>query len=276
MPKPSIQLILLGSAALILAAEPALWLVHTWLDPIYGGHGLPVFLMVVALFSWSLSTPRLRPDPRARRFALYLLVATAVIRLLGQVLAVNTLGALALVVDIYALALLSGLRWRRRPLSPFWLAVVFSFSLPLERILQRTIGFGLQQISADGACRTVGWLVDGVQCEGVHILAAGQEISVDLPCSGARGLLQLLLLLSVLATLVRPGWKDAFRGLFITLTAAVGANILRITALILGQIFPLGISVMASPWHDIIGLAALAIGAGPILLWATTGRTSPA
>lgn len=275
MARPPFQFILLSAAAVILAAEPSLWLVRTWLDPVYGGHGLPVFLMVVALFSWSLSSPRRSQDPGVRRYALYLLFTTAVIRLFAQVLAVNTLGALALVVDIYALALLCGLRWRRRPLSPFWLAVVFSFSLPLERILQRTVGFGLQQISAEGACRTVGWLVDGVRCEGVQVLAAGQEISVDLPCSGARGLLQLLLLFSVLATLIRPGWARAFRGLLITLTAALAANILRISALILGQVFPLGISVMASPWHDLIGLAALALGGIPILLWAASGSSAP-
>jgi hypothetical protein len=72
--------------------------------------------------------------------ALTLILVSATVRLAGQVLAINTVGALCLVLDVYALGLLLRLARRARPISPAWLAVVFAFSLPLERIVQRTIG----------------------------------------------------------------------------------------------------------------------------------------
>ena len=256
-------------AIVLLAVQPVVWLVQTWVDPAYQSHGLLVALLVAALLGWSLSSPRLRYGPHRR--ALILLLLTAGVRLLGQLLGVNVIGAVALVLDLYAVGLLLGLSDRQRPLAPGWLALLFAFALPLERIIQRTIGFGLQHISATGACQVLSWGPDSVQCQGVRIVLAGQDVLVDLPCSGARGLLLLLMLFTALAVLLRPRPMIALLGLGLTLSSAVLANIIRIVLLALGLAHPEyfgGVSVMEAPWHEAIGVCTLFLGALPVLVWA--------
>lgn len=209
---------------------------------------------------------------KTKYFALSLLLLSTLTRFIGQMFDVNTVAALALVVDVYAIGLLLGLEQRQRPLSAFWLAVLFAFTLPLENQLQRLVGYGLQQISAQGACQLLSLGNDTVACAGVDIMLAGQEVLVDLPCSGARGLLHLLVLFSALAALTRPVWWQSLIGLSITLVAAWLSNVFRITVLALGIVYAdnWGIDVMAEPYHDLIGLLALGIGVSPILLWAIT------
>lgn len=286
---PAIGLVpaLFALALGVLAVEPVLWLIRTWRDPSYDSHGGWVALAVAGLFAWSVSSGV--PDhtaPKAR-LAVALLIGTAAVRLAGQVLAVNTIGAAALVIDVYAIGLLCGLASRRRAVSPGWLALCFAFSLPLERILQRAMGYGLQSLSADGACRLLGTFFDNVTCNGVRIVIAGVDVLVDLPCSGARSALLLLLFFCVAAAFCRPRPAQALAGLGITLGAAFAANVLRISALAVGIARPGlygGIDVMQQPWHDALGLAALLAGAVPVILWgrrswprpADAGRVTPA
>jgi exosortase/archaeosortase family protein len=255
----------------ILAVHPVIWLITTWIDPAYGSHGWLVFAVAALLFVWSVTSQRRWVTTASRRRALWLLAITAGVRLISQLMGVNVIGALALVLDVYAIGLLFELNARTRALSPGWLALLFAFSLPLERIVQRTIGFGLQHVSAAGACGVLKTGFDSVQCEGVRILLAGRDVLVDLPCSGARGLLLLLLLFSVLSALIQPTLRQAGLGFAITLAAAVVTNVLRIVVLAVGLAYPGsfgGVDVMASPWHEAIGLTALALGAAPVLLWA--------
>ncbi len=200
-----------------------------------------------------------------------MLSLTALVRLMGQILDVNVIGALALIVDVYALGLLLRLHQRQRAISPFWLAVLFAFALPLEHIMQHTIGYGLQLMSAVGACQLLSLGAEPVQCEGVRILLAGKDVLVDLPCSGARGLLLLFILLSALARITRPSWLYASVGIVITLIAAFIVNTIRIVLLAIGLAYADnlgGIDVMAQPYHDIIGFTALGIGIIPVVWWA--------
>ncbi|MGI9384892.1 MAG: exosortase T [Methyloligellaceae bacterium] len=270
--------ILFATAAAVLAIEPALWLGRTWRDPSYDSKGFLVLGLCAGLFGWSASSPRISAKPANVRLAIALLAATACIRLAGQVLAVNTIGAIALIIDVYAIALLSGLQHRARSVSPGWLAICFGFSLPLERIVQRTIGYSLQHVSADGACMVLDGLFGDVVCNGIRILLEGKDVLVDLPCSGARAILLLLLFFAVVASLCRPRLHQAANGFAVTLGAGLATNVLRIVGLAIGIAFPewlAGIDVMAQPWHDAIGLALLALGCVPILVWAHTVRRRP-
>ena len=263
--------ILFAAALGLLALQPILWLIGTWRDPSYDSQGFLIFLVAAGLFAWSITSRRLACAGHHGRRAILLLIATAAIRLAGQLLAVNTIGAIALAIDIYAIALLCGLHVRARAVSPGWLALCFAFSLPLERIVQRTIGYGLQNLSADGACVVLGTAFDNVICEGVRIVIAGADVLVDLPCSGARVALLLLLLFSAASAVSRPGPVQAFGGFAVTLTAALVANIVRICILAVGIARPdlyFGIDVMAQPWHDLVGLITLLVGAAPIIAWA--------
>jgi exosortase/archaeosortase family protein len=210
---------------------------------------------------------------------LRLLFASSAVRLLGQVLGVNIFSALTLVVDVYALGRLLRLPQRHRPIAPFWLAVLFAFSLPFERVLQHTAGFGLQQLSAAGACAVLqlGW--DKVRCEGVRIGIAGKDVLIDLPCSGARGLLLVLALFAALAALSLPKRYDAAAGFLLALMSAWMGNVLRIVTLAIGIADPDllgGIAVMEAPWHELIGLMALVLSSLPLLIWARASGSKPA
>src|SRR4029450_8302207 len=206
---------LIAAAVLILAVDPIRWLVTTWSDPAYDSNGLLVFLAAVGLFAWSVTSPVVDHAPRRRSLAFGLIALSASVRLAGQILAINTVGALCLVFDVYALGLLLGLGARARLVSPAWVAVVFAFSLPLERIVQRTIGYMLQQVSAKGACGVLETVYDAVTCEGVRIVLAGKDVLVDLPCSGARALLLTLLVFAGAAAICRPAPLQAAAGFLI-------------------------------------------------------------
>lgn len=271
--RPS-TLVFLGAG--LLAADPLRWLLDTWTDATYNPEGLWVALAVAALALWSLLSARRRETPDPDR-ALWLLGAAAAVRAAGQLLRVNVLGAVTLAVDVYALATLAGLGQRRRAVSPGWLAALFALSLPLERVLQRAFGYGLQQLSASGACSVLGAMDFAVVCKGTRILLDGQDLLVDLPCSGARGLVLLLTLYCGVCALVRPDLFRAARGFALTLAAAWAANVLRIVLLALGLARPQwlgGASVMEAPWHELVGLATLAVGAAPVLWWARRPRRS--
>ncbi len=264
---------LTGIAVAILAFHPVLWLVNTWRDPSYASQGFIVFAVCLSLFLWSVSSRRLTCQPVERTAPYVLLGLSALIRLIGQVFAINMIGALTLVFDVYAISRLCGLHLRARHVSPLWLSVCFAFSLPLERLLQRTIGYGLQHLSADGACLALSSLYGQVQCAGVRIMINTQDVLVDLPCSGARCLLLLLLFYFLCAAVSRFRIRAVISGFLLTLAAALGANVLRITLLATGIAYPEklgGIDVMAQPWHDLIGLLTLGIGALPIVLWTRT------
>ena len=263
--------VLIAAAALILAVDPIRWLVATWRDPAYDSNGLLLFLAAAGLLAWSVTSPLIERAPRRRGLALGLIALSASVRLVGQVLAINTVGALCLVLDVYALGLLLGLGARARAVSPAWLAVVFAFSLPLERIVQRSIGYMLQQVSAAGACGLLGTFYDGVVCEGVRIVLAGKDVLVDLPCSGARAILLTLLAFAAAAAVCRPAPLQAVVGLAVALVSALAANIVRIVVLAVGIAEPSrlgGIAVMEQPAHDLVGLATLALACAPLLAWA--------
>jgi len=270
--------LIFGIAAGVLAFEPIHWLAQTWQDPAYDSKGFLIFLVCVGLFLWSVTSPRNHTHPTNTRWALALLTATALIRLTGQVFAVNIIGALALVIDVYALATLAGVQYRKRSISPGWLAVCFLFALPLERVMQHTVGFGLQSLSAGSACLILGGLFDNVSCHGVRILINHKDVLVDLPCSGARTLLLLQLFYAACMTVCRPSLTSGLFGFCVTLFSSLWINIFRIVALAVGIAYPemvFGMDVMAEPGHSLLGLMALALGCLPILLWARFTEYTP-
>ena len=263
---PAYQL-LLALGILLLAIEPINWLLGSWLEPAHDSKGGWVFLLCVGLFAWSVFSPITSVATQSHKKAVLLLVGTALFRGFGQVFAVNVLGAVALAIDVYALGLLARLNDRKYPLSPGWLAILFAFSLPLERILQRIIGFGLQHLSADGACALLESLFADVQCVGIRILLAGRDVLVDLPCSGVKSLMLLCILYTALMCVFRPPLVKSLLIGIVTLASALLGNMIRITLLSIFIAYPEkigGINVMAQPWHDLIGLCCLAIAALPL------------
>ena len=253
----------LALASTILAAEPLLWLLRSWQDPAYQSIGHVYFGALAALILISLTSGPAKQGAGSNGILLVFLAA-ATLRLLGQVFAVNILSALALAVDVFAIARILRLDLRPRALSPFWLAVFFLFALPLSPILERVLGFPLQMISARLSCAMLGPFFTGLECQGVRLKVNGADVLVDLPCSGATGLLLMLALWTGINAWSRPRLGIACVGLAATLIAALLGNGLRISLLAAG--LGLGIDTMAPTLHTAIGLFSLAVSAGPLLL----------
>ncbi|MGC3938577.1 exosortase T [Roseobacter sp. EG26] len=249
----------LALASALLAVEPLKWLVHSWHDPSYQSDGGLYCLALFGLVGLSLksSSPRAAP-PTGRVFVLFLFAAG--LRLLGQILAVNIVSALALAADIYALAALLRLEHRRFAISPFWLAVFFLFALPLGPILQRIAGYPLQRLSAEVACRMLSPVFDDLICEGVRLQVNGVDVLVDLPCSGASGLLLMVSLWAFLNVIYRPAFLPAISGLGVVMLFALLGNALRISLLASG--LALGYDTMAQVPHVAIGVMTIALSAG--------------
>ena len=255
-----------GLASLVLAVDPAVWLWRTWTDPSYASGGWPVAVAVGAIAAWSLSSGVVRPGG-TRRLAFLLLVAAALLRLAGQVLAISVLGGFALVLDAYAVLALLRVTDRARAVSPLWLAGLFAMSLPLERIAQRALGYPMQEVSAAGACSLLRSVFDDVACEGVRLRVAKQDVLVDLPCSGTQALMLSIALVFALFAVQRPALLQAAFWLALAVALSVALNAVRIAviAVLLVHRDATGIDPMAEPWHDLIGYATLALSVAPVI-----------
>lgn len=255
--------LLAAPGLLALVWDPARWLWRTWLDPSCASDGAVVAAITAALLAASLLSGSAPADARASRRAAGLLVLTAAIRLAGRLLAVDTIGALALGVDVGAVAMLLGVERRPFALRPAALAAFFTLSLPLEYLAQRLLGHPLQLLAARTAEVLLHPFSPEMTRQGVLLLHPAIRLSVDLPCSGARGLV-------LLSALFLGFWtRRALSGRGIALAlASVGfgafvANTLRIVALFAGSVA--GLPVIEEPWHTALGAAALALGALPLL-----------
>ena len=240
--------------ALILAFEPAGWLLGTWTQPGYQGLGWVPAVLTLLLMLWSLSSA---PANHARsNISIYVLLTTTVLRLLSQLLDINVVGALLLCVDVFAVAHLLGLHKRSRPVAPVWLALLFAFSLPLEPMMQRVFGYLLQQISAWTACGllSIGW--GDVQCASTRITLQGADLLVDLPCSGAQLLSTSGCVLALLCAALRPQRSRTLLACaaFLPLTIAANSGRISLLALGLANRDAVGFDVMQPAIHESIGL----------------------
>lgn len=260
-----------GLAAVALVLDPAGWLAETWRDPAYQSDGGWVGLLVVGLVLWSVRSGGAQTDRRAAGLAWRLLLGTAAARVLGHLLAVDTIGALALVVDVAAVSIALGVDRRPFALRPLALAALACLALPVEHLLQRLLGHPLQLAAA--------WLAAGVLRpfdpalvrEGVLLLHPDVALAVDLPCSGARGLMLLsgVALACWCRRAVSP--RQALAGFAAVAVGALGANALRVVLLYVAA--RAGWPLQHEPWHSAIGCAVLGMGALPV--FAVAARATP-
>jgi exosortase/archaeosortase family protein len=269
---PATALLITGAA--LLAYAPMRWLVATWYAPGYEHTGALVFLVCVGLFVWSWRSPIESRTPPGG--VVYLLGLTAGLRLAAQLLDVNVLGALLLAVDVFALAQLAGLPDRKRAVSPFWLAVLFCGALPIEPMLQRLLGYGLQHTSAWLACGMLQpWFAD-LTCDGIRLTAQGQDVLVDLPCSGAELLAVMGLVFAAINALRRPALRTVCWAVPAGLVICLLGNALRISILALGIVYrdAWSIDVMAPLPHTLIGLVTVSLASVAIWMMASLYRSS--
>jgi hypothetical protein len=132
-----VVLVILSAAA--LAAQPLLGLSATWRGSAGHPAGTTLAAAMLVLLAWSLTSEQLPDTPSSRRYALLLLALSTLLGSVGRVLRVHALAQLTLALELYALSVLGGVHWRRRALSPGWLATLCAVALPLEQALQRAL-----------------------------------------------------------------------------------------------------------------------------------------
>jgi exosortase/archaeosortase family protein len=258
---------LFALASVLLAYEPVRWLIRTWADPSYQSSGLIYVAGVILLVTWSATSRRLESCDTSKTHALMLLICAAALRLFSQVASINIIGGMALALDVFALLTWFGLAYRERAVSPFWVSVLFLFALPFERVAQRILGYPLQELSAFGACQILSPFFNDLACAGVRLKVAGNDVLVDLPCSGTVSLMLCLAAVVALNALFRPRFLRACGMIGLTLALSVLGNALRIALLATGIVFEdsTGIDVMAQPAHDLIGYATLLLSLAPVV-----------
>lgn len=272
--------------SLILIYHPIIWLMKTWQDPAYQTSGLWIALIVLALFCLSVRSPRGQFTQQLTKQSeqtgpneglssskwIGLAVLSCGCRLFSQVFAIHILGALALVVDVYVLASWFELQKRGRAISPFWLSILFLWSLPIGHLFQRCGGFILQWLSAQSAGALLS--ISGHQAKvfGTEIHWLDARILVDPPCSGASSFVLSLMIWTLACCLTMPqSVKSIFKGFAIALLGAVLANICRILVCCVFTVFenPFGVDVLQDPTHSLIGLLSLfCFVILPLGLWA--------
>lgn len=259
---------------LALAWEPARWLFNTWHAPAYASDGGLIAVVVAGLIAASVLSGPAERNFRTRRLAWMLFALTALLRLSGQVLAVHTIGALALVVDVGAIAMLLGVSRRPFAVHPWVLAGLFALSLPLEHHGQRVLGHPLQLLAAVVSEFTLAPFFPELIREGVLLTHPAMRLAVDLPCSGARGLGVFSSVALALWTCHRLSVSNALKLGAALVAGALFANAARIVALFVGGVNNL--PVAEEPWHSALGAASLAIGSLPMLaIFRTAPRRRP-
>ncbi|MCB9761785.1 MAG: exosortase T [Alphaproteobacteria bacterium] len=270
MRAPRLTSLLLLPGLVALGLEPALWLTRTWTDGAYDSDGAWVAAGCVTLVILAVRSGRAPRADGLSRDAGLLLGISAMIRLLGRVLAINHLGAFALVLDVWALGLALNLAARPWPVSPAALAGLFAFALPAEQVLQRLLAHPLRLVSAAAAEVVLRPFYPDMSRAGTLLDRPGLLLSVDLPCSGAQGLVLLGTLWMAIGCRRDPGLLGWAMGGFAALLGALLANTLRVGALFVAP------SLLAEPGHSLTGLVALAVGAAPLLAlarrWPTRAR----
>ena len=253
---------------MVLAYDPVLWLVNSWQDPSYQSTGMVYAFLVLYLLGWSVSSQKNEHSNQARYNALLLLAVATLIRLASQLMAINILGGVALALDTFAIACLLGLSSRTRPVSPFWISILFLFSLPFERIAQRILGYPMQEISAFGSCQLLDVFFDDLVCTGIRLQVQGKDVLVDLPCSGTQSLMLCMAVYVTLNAFYRPGILQAVYWGAVTIILAIIGNAIRISLLAAGIVHQdiTGINVMEQPMHGIIGYATISLSLIP-LFW---------
>lgn len=255
-------------ASLVLAYGPIVWLFNSWLDPSYQSTGAVYAIIVVCLIAWSASSKNCNPSKPVTSSTVTLLILSAFLRLASQIMAINILGGIALALDVFAITNLFKLSSRVRSVSAFWISVLFLFSLPFERIVQRLLGYPMQEVSAFGACQILGSYFDDLVCEGLRLQVQGKDVLVDLPCSGTQSLMLALAVFVTLNALYKPNFFKALIWGVLTILLSIIGNAVRISLLASGIVYQdkIGIDVMAQPTHSLIGYATLALSLIP-LFW---------
>jgi len=226
----------LVGAWLVLARHTLAWLARCLADP--GARTNGILLLVAALVLVVQAWPALRlralvyAEPRARWLPLVLFALCAlVLAIEARLWSSNLLAAVAFAAGTHAFLglYLPRARWRRG-----WLAVLAVVALlPFGPHLDAFLGFPTRIATAHLVQKVLGAFGVWVQSAEAVVILENGVASIDLPCSGVKGLWVGSVFFLALTWLERraPGWRWLAAGLAF-LTSLVAANFLRVLLLV--------------------------------------------
>ncbi|MFZ5916942.1 MAG: exosortase/archaeosortase family protein [Chloroflexota bacterium] len=246
----------------LLAYPTVRWLVSQWLTNEYYSHG-PLVPLVSAYLGWRVlrqrSTAPITGNPTP-----ILLVVSAGLYLLAEVMAADYVAALALIGLIGGvIGFLQGRTTLQRLALPLAYLV---FGVPFPFIDQLAVQMG--SLTAAWATRAVQLLGVAAVNEGGQVTLPSCSLVVGAPCSGVRSLVALLALAAVWAFTVRGPRLTRIGLLLAAIPLAALSNLLRITSL-LWVAERWGVETALSYYHDVSGplFFALALAGLLALSW---------
>lgn len=194
--------------------------------------------------------------------SLLVLVAGLLVLVAGSRSDVHALAAISfLPVVLGAVAYLYGVATARLIALP---VLLLTGGLSLYRGLLSSVGFALQQLTAEAAAGAATALGVPVRRSGVDLFAGNVHLVVSQACSGMDSLLALLCVALTFTGLVRAPLVRRAILIALVLPIILAANVLRVTlVLVLSQ--PLGRAVAQGLLHDLLS-ASLFVAATVLFL----------
>jgi len=262
-----LSLLLLVAAALLLLAlgRPALslWISGALTPGSYFSYG-PLIPFIVALMLWhrrdALRAARLAPDYRA----LGVLLPAAAMLIIGPkewwIFVISTGFLLAIWSSLW---LVLGGAWVRAAAFPL---LFLAWMAGMPGPLWQELTFGSQQLSTALADKTLHLLTFPTTLHGNMITLQSFTLFVDLPCSGFKLLLTLLMVSAALLWLCDGPPKRRLALFALSLPLAVADNVARLTLLaVTGESFG---ARAEKTIHDPSGLLMVALGFVVLLMLA--------
>jgi len=246
----------------LLAYPTVRWLVSQWLTNEYYSHG-PLVPLVSAYLGWRALRQR-STAPTTASTTPILLVVSAGLYLLAEVMAADYVAALALIGLIGGVI---GFLQSRTTLQRLaWPLAYLIFGVPFPFIDQLAVQMG--SLTAAWATRAVQLLGVAAVNEGGQVTLPSCSLVVGAPCSGVRSLVALLALAAVWAFTVRGPRLIRIGLLLAAIPLAALSNLLRITSL-LWVAERWGVETALSYYHDVSGplFFALALAGLLALSW---------
>jgi len=226
----------------------ALW--TTWTTNDNYSHG-PLVPLVSAALIWARRRRLAALPLDGRAYGLAVIGLACVVQVAGIRSDVLTLQGWSVLLMLFGLSLaLLGPGWTRALAFPL-LFLVFMLTFP--PLIMNQLSFALKEVTVRLSTRAAEWLGASLLRDGMTLYLQGGELRVENPCSGLRSLLALLATGALFAGLLRASWGRRSLLFSLAIPAAMAANALRITLLIVVGHYG-GVAAAGGWVHDASGI----------------------
>ncbi len=246
----------------ILFAPTVSWLLDRWTMSVWQhAHGL-LIPPVVAYFAYQELRPLAARPVSSSAWGFALLVPALALHALDAGMHTQLLSAFAMMLALPGLSLLLLGAARTRAIA-FPLAFL-AFALPIPLAFTQQIHWQLRQVATAATAAVIPWFGVPVYVEGTTLNVAAGALEVADACSGFSTLYAAI----AVASLTAYATPSAGRRTLVLLSAvplAVGANVLRVIALVLLVVWQ-GAGILDTFVHPLSGMLTFALVL-PVIFW---------